>query len=166
MPQEFVTVDRDKVIKQGVAINDVYRTLQTFMGGYFVNYFNRFGRQWQVYVEAEGDYRTKAENVGQFYVRNAAGEMVPAFRAHEIRIAQWPGIHHAIQRISIRAIKRLRRAGIQHRSGDEGAGGDFRPNHAARDGLRLFRHVVPGKEGAGRRVSVGDLRILAACLSS
>jgi HAE1 family hydrophobic/amphiphilic exporter-1 len=77
VPQQFVMVDRDKVIKQGVAINDVYRTIQAFMGGLFVNYFNRFGRQWQVYVEAEGDYRTKSENVGQFYVRNAAGEMVP-----------------------------------------------------------------------------------------
>jgi HAE1 family hydrophobic/amphiphilic exporter-1 len=77
VPQQFVTVDRDKVIKQGVAINDVYRTIQAFMGGLFVNYFNRFGRQWQVYVEAEGDYRTKSENVGQFYVRNANGEMVP-----------------------------------------------------------------------------------------
>jgi hydrophobic/amphiphilic exporter-1 (mainly G- bacteria), HAE1 family len=77
VPQQFVTVDRDKVIKQGVAINDVYRTIQTFMGGLFINYFNRFGRQWQVYVEAEGDYRTKSENVGQFYVRNSAGEMVP-----------------------------------------------------------------------------------------
>ena len=77
VPQQFVTVDRDKVIKQGVPINDVYRTIQAFMGGLFVNYFNRFGRQWQVYVEAEGEYRTRPENVGQFYVRNAAGEMVP-----------------------------------------------------------------------------------------
>ncbi len=77
MPQQFVDVDRDKVIKQGVQINDVYRTIQAFMGGLFVNYFNRFGRQWQVYVEAENEYRTKSENVGQFYVRNAAGEMVP-----------------------------------------------------------------------------------------
>ena len=51
-------------------MNDVYRTLQAFMGGLFINYFNRFGRQWQVYIEAEGDYRTRAENVGQFYVRN------------------------------------------------------------------------------------------------
>jgi hydrophobic/amphiphilic exporter-1 (mainly G- bacteria), HAE1 family len=42
-----------------------------------VNYFNRFGRQWQVYVEAEGDYRTRAENVGQFYVRNSNGDNVP-----------------------------------------------------------------------------------------
>jgi HAE1 family hydrophobic/amphiphilic exporter-1 len=77
VPQQFVVVDRDKVIKQGVPINDVYRTIQAFMGGLFINYFNRFGRQWQVYIEAEGDYRTKSENVGQFYVRNAAGEMVP-----------------------------------------------------------------------------------------
>jgi len=77
VPQEFVDVDRDKVIKQGVAINDVYRTIQAFMGGLFVNYFNRFGRQWQVYVEADGDYRTRPENVGQFYVRNSEGGMVP-----------------------------------------------------------------------------------------
>ena len=77
VPQQFVTVDRDKVIKQGVAVNDVYRTIQAFMGGLFVNYFNRFGRQWQVYVEAEGEYRTRPENVGQFYVRNNIGEMVP-----------------------------------------------------------------------------------------
>jgi len=77
VPQQFVTVDRDKVIKQGVNISDLYKTLQAFMGGYFINYFNRFGRQWQVYIEAEGEYRTKAENVGQFYVRNSNGDDVP-----------------------------------------------------------------------------------------
>jgi len=77
VPQQFVDVDRDKVIKQGVAINDVYRTIQAFMGGLFINYFNRFGRQWQVYIEAEGEYRTDQENVGQFYVRNGRGSMVP-----------------------------------------------------------------------------------------
>ena len=47
------------------------------MGGYLVNYFNRFGRQWQVYVEAEGDYRTRVEDLGQFYVANTDGGMVP-----------------------------------------------------------------------------------------
>jgi HAE1 family hydrophobic/amphiphilic exporter-1 len=77
VPQTFVNVDRDKVLKQGVEITDVYRTLQTFMGAYFVNYFNRFGRQWQVYVQAEGEYRTQAEQLGQFYVRNSKGETVP-----------------------------------------------------------------------------------------
>ncbi len=77
VPQQFVDVDRDKVIKQGVPLNDVYKTIQAFMGGLFVNYFNRFGRQWQVYVEAENEYRTKSENVGQFFVRNNSGDMVP-----------------------------------------------------------------------------------------
>jgi HAE1 family hydrophobic/amphiphilic exporter-1 len=77
VPQQFVEVDRDKVIKQGVSISDVYRTIQAFMGGYFINYFNQFGRQWQVYIEAEGSYRTNAENVGQFYVRNSNGQSVP-----------------------------------------------------------------------------------------
>jgi len=70
-------VDRDKVLKQGVNLNDVYRTIQAFMGGYFINYFNRFGRQWQVYLEAEGEDRVKPDNVGQFYVRNKDGENVP-----------------------------------------------------------------------------------------
>jgi multidrug efflux pump len=77
VPQVFVNVDRDKVIKQGIDLTSVYQTLQTFMGGFFVNYFNRFGRTWQVYVEAEGDYRTDAKNVGQFFVRNANGDPVP-----------------------------------------------------------------------------------------
>src|SRR5246500_1734525 len=77
VPQLYADVDREKVMKQGASVRDVYQTLQAFMGGYFINYFNRFGRQWQVYIEAEGDYRTQAENVGQFYVRNDKGGMVP-----------------------------------------------------------------------------------------
>jgi hydrophobic/amphiphilic exporter-1 (mainly G- bacteria), HAE1 family len=77
VPQIFVDVDRDKVLKQGVDLNQVYRTMQAFMGGYFVNYFNRFGRQWQVYLQAEGEYRTEVEQLGQFYVRNSAGDTVP-----------------------------------------------------------------------------------------
>jgi HAE1 family hydrophobic/amphiphilic exporter-1 len=77
VPQVYINVNRDKVLKQGVDLDDVYQTLQCFMGGTFVNYFNRFGRQWQVYVQAEGDYRTNVEKLGQFYVRNNAGSMVP-----------------------------------------------------------------------------------------
>jgi hydrophobic/amphiphilic exporter-1 (mainly G- bacteria), HAE1 family len=77
VPQVYVDVDRARVIAQGVQLSDVYKTLQTFMGGLLVNYFNRFGRQWQVYVQAEGDYRTRAENLSQFYVTNDAGQQVP-----------------------------------------------------------------------------------------
>ena len=77
VPQQFVDVDREKVLKQGVPLGDVYRTIQTFMGGLFVNYFNRFGRQWQVYVEAEGGYRTNLDSLSDFYVRNNKNAMVP-----------------------------------------------------------------------------------------
>ncbi len=77
VPQVFIKVDRDKVLKQGVNLADVYRTLQCYMGGIFVNYFNRFGRQWQVYVEAEGEYRRQVENLDFYYVRNRNGDMVP-----------------------------------------------------------------------------------------
>ena len=77
VPQIFVKVDRDKVLKQGVALADVYKTLQCYMGGIFVNYFNRFGRQWQVYVEAEGEYRDSPDKLSSYYVRNKDGAMVP-----------------------------------------------------------------------------------------
>jgi hydrophobic/amphiphilic exporter-1 (mainly G- bacteria), HAE1 family len=77
VPQKFLEVDRQKVLKQGVALSDVYRTIQAYMGGLFINYFNDFGRTWQVYVEAEAPYRSNMENLGQFYVRNNGGESVP-----------------------------------------------------------------------------------------
>ena len=77
VPQQFVQVDQEKALKQGVAISDVYQAIQTFMGGLFINYFNDFGRTWQVYVEAEASYRSDLANLGQFYVRNNKGEMVP-----------------------------------------------------------------------------------------
>jgi HAE1 family hydrophobic/amphiphilic exporter-1 len=77
VPQLYVDVDRDKVLKQGLSIQDVYQTIQAFLGGAFINYFNRFGRQWQVYVQADGDYRTSAARLGEFSVRNNTGDAVP-----------------------------------------------------------------------------------------
>lgn len=90
VPQQFVDVDRAKVVRQGVNIGEVYQTLQTFMGGYLVNYFNRFGRQWQVYVEAEGNYRTKADDLRQFYVANNKGVMVPLNAVSDIKPINGP----------------------------------------------------------------------------
>src|SRR6202451_2375528 len=77
VPQEFINVDRSKVLKQGVALTDVYNTIQAYMGGLFVNYYNDFGRTWQVYVEAEAPYRATTNDLGQFYVRNGQGQTVP-----------------------------------------------------------------------------------------
>jgi HAE1 family hydrophobic/amphiphilic exporter-1 len=90
VPQAYVDVDRDKALKQGVRIEEVYNTLQAFMGGAFVNYFNRFGRQWQVYIQAEGQYRTRPEDLGLFYVRNAAGQAVPLSALASIKMQSGP----------------------------------------------------------------------------
>jgi HAE1 family hydrophobic/amphiphilic exporter-1 len=77
VPQQFINVDKDKVLKQGVSLSDVYSTIQAYMGGLFVNYYNDFGRTWQVYVEAEAPYRATTNDLGQFYVRNSQGQTVP-----------------------------------------------------------------------------------------
>jgi HAE1 family hydrophobic/amphiphilic exporter-1 len=90
VPQFFAEVDRDKVLKQGIALSSVYQALQTFLGGAFVNYFNEYGRVWQVYVQAEGEFRTQPDNVGRFYVRNAAGQPVPLSTLVRLRQTNGP----------------------------------------------------------------------------
>jgi len=85
VPQVFVDVDRDKALKQGVPITDVYQTLQAVLGGTFVNQFNRFGRQWRVFIQGEGEARVKPEDIGQLYVRNNDGNMVPLSAITTIR---------------------------------------------------------------------------------
>jgi hydrophobic/amphiphilic exporter-1 (mainly G- bacteria), HAE1 family len=91
VPQVGVTVDKAKVLTQQVNLASVYQTLQAFMGGSLVNYFNRFGRQWQVYVQADGMYRTDAKNLGKFYVKNDTGEMVPLSTLTGIQNRSGPG---------------------------------------------------------------------------
>jgi hydrophobic/amphiphilic exporter-1 (mainly G- bacteria), HAE1 family len=77
VPQLFVDVDQDRILKQGLQFGDVYQTLQAFLGGAYVNQFNRFGRQWKVYLQAEPEYRTSVDKINNFYVRNSKGEMTP-----------------------------------------------------------------------------------------
>jgi HAE1 family hydrophobic/amphiphilic exporter-1 len=90
VPQVYVNVDRDQVLQQGVKLQDIYQTMQCFMGGAFVNYFNRFGRQWQVYVQAEGDFRTQAGQFGQFYVLNSSSNMVPLDAVTSVKSTMGP----------------------------------------------------------------------------
>src|SRR3954447_18308650 len=77
VPQLFAAVDRDKVLKQGIALPDVYQTMQAFLGGLYINQFNRFGRQWRVFLQAEPGERAEPADVANFYVRNNDGDMVP-----------------------------------------------------------------------------------------
>src|SRR4029077_921302 len=76
-PQLYVDIDRTKVRTMGVALTDVFDALQAYLGSYYVNDFNRFGRTWQVNVQADAPFRVDAEIVKQLKVRNADGDMVP-----------------------------------------------------------------------------------------
>ncbi|MCU1229190.1 MAG: bepG, partial [Acidobacteria bacterium] len=90
VPQIFVDVDRDKALKQGVPIGDVYQALQAYLGGTFVNQFNRFGRQWRVFMQADAADRLTPEDIGKFYVRNNDGNMVPLSALTTVRTTSGP----------------------------------------------------------------------------
>ncbi|MDW8846181.1 efflux RND transporter permease subunit [Erwinia sp. MMLR14_017] len=77
VPQLDAQVDRDKAKAQGVALTDLFGTLQTYLGSSYVNDFNRFGRTWKVYAQADGQFRDSIEDIANLRTRNAAGEMVP-----------------------------------------------------------------------------------------
>jgi multidrug efflux pump len=89
-PQLYVDVDREKVKSMGVALTDVFDALQAYLGSFYTNDFNRFGRTWQVNIQAEPNYRTDAEAVRQLKVRNADGNMVPLGAVAEVRNSAGP----------------------------------------------------------------------------
>ncbi|HEX5111088.1 MAG TPA: efflux RND transporter permease subunit, partial [Vicinamibacterales bacterium] len=77
VPQIYADIDRSKVLKSGVALNDVNTTLGALLGSSYLNDFNKFGRVYKVYLQAEPEFRRDAKQIGLFYVKNQAGGMVP-----------------------------------------------------------------------------------------
>jgi HAE1 family hydrophobic/amphiphilic exporter-1 len=90
VPQLFADVDKDKALKEGVPLGEIYNALQTFLGGSYINDFTRFGRQWRVFLQAEPAYRTSPDDIGKFYVRNARGDMVPLSSFVRVRSTTGP----------------------------------------------------------------------------
>jgi len=77
VPQRYMEINRDKVLKAGVQLNDIYSTVGAFLGGSYVNDFNRFGRLYKAYIKAEPEYRLSEDKINLFFVKNAKGESVP-----------------------------------------------------------------------------------------
>ena len=77
VPQYFLEIDRDKAKAQGVALSDVFVTLQAQLGSLYINDFNQFGRTYQVVIQAETEYRKDPSDLNNYYVRASNGEMVP-----------------------------------------------------------------------------------------
>ncbi len=76
-PQLYVDIDRDKVSSLGVSISDVFSVLQTYLGSYYVNDFNKFGKTYRVFVQAEEHFRSNKNDISGFFVKNDKGEMIP-----------------------------------------------------------------------------------------
>jgi HAE1 family hydrophobic/amphiphilic exporter-1 len=77
VPQRYMEINRDKVLKAGVALNDIYTTVGAFLGGSYVNDFNRFGRLYKAYIQAEPEYRISEDRINLFFVKNKNGDRVP-----------------------------------------------------------------------------------------
>src|SRR5213079_3719229 len=89
-PQLYADIDRTKAKTMGVPLTDVFDALQANLGSYYVNDFNRFGRTWQVNVQADARFRTDAEVVRQLKVRNADGDVVPLGAVADVRDSAGP----------------------------------------------------------------------------
>ena len=90
VPQLEVEVDREKVKREGISLTDLFQTMQVYLGSVYANDFNRFGRTYQVKVQADAQYRATAENIAQLKVRNAQGAMVPLGSVVQVKESHGP----------------------------------------------------------------------------
>ena len=91
VPQRYMEINRDKVLKAGVALDDIYTTVGAFLGGAYVNDFNKFGRLYKAYIQAEPDYRLNEDKINLFFVENRSGESVPLSAFVTIKGISGPG---------------------------------------------------------------------------
>ncbi len=119
VPQYKVDLDREKAETMGVPITDVYDALQTFLGGLYVNDFNRFGRTWRVYLEAEQEFRQEPKDINRFYVRSTQGDMVPLSTLVKITPTVGPEVIYRYNRY--RAVKIIKAAAPGYSSGQAAA---------------------------------------------
>ncbi len=119
VPQYRVEVDTDKVQTLGIPVVDVYNALQTFLGGLYVNDFNRFGRTWRVLLQAESEYRDQPNDINRFYVRGSHGDMVPLSTLVAIRPMSGPEVIYRYNRF--RTAKIMGQAAPGYSSGQASA---------------------------------------------
>ncbi|WP_024512373.1 multidrug efflux RND transporter permease subunit [Bradyrhizobium sp. ARR65] len=90
VPQLFADIDRTKALQLGVPVTDVFNTLQIYLGSYYVNDFNKFGRTYSVYVQADAPFRARADDIRQLKVRSASGDMIPLSALLKVRQSAGP----------------------------------------------------------------------------
>lgn len=89
-PQFYIDLDRNKAKMLGISISDIFNVLQTYLGALYVNDFNKFGRVYRVYVQAEGQYRSNVTDISSLYVRSMTGEMIPLSALVKVELIRGP----------------------------------------------------------------------------
>ena len=164
MPQLYVDVDRVKAKTLGVPLGDVFSTLQTYLGSTYVNDFNKFGRTFQVYVQADQEFRLKPEDIEDLDVRNSSGRHGPARHAGRRQLRLGPSLITRYNLYPAATINGAPAAGFSSGQALRSDGADRRPQAATRHGLRLDGHVLPGE--AGRRADATSSSRSASCWST
>ena len=90
VPQKYIEINKDKVLKAGISLSDMYTTVGAFLGGAYINDFNKFGRLYKAYIQAEPEYRQNQEQASLFFLRNGRGESVPLSAFIEIKDVSGP----------------------------------------------------------------------------
>jgi hydrophobe/amphiphile efflux-1 (HAE1) family protein len=119
VPEYEVSVDADKVQTLGIPVSDVYDSLQTYLGGLYVNDFNRFGRTWKVLMQADNEFRDQAGDINRFYVRSSQNVMVPLGTLVSLKQVMGPDTIFRYNRY--RAVDIIGQAAPGHSSGEAAA---------------------------------------------
>ncbi|MCF6269579.1 MAG: multidrug efflux RND transporter permease subunit [Melioribacteraceae bacterium] len=90
VPQRYLNINRDKALKAGISLDDMYTTVGAFLGGAYVNDFNRFGRLYRAYIQAEPEYRESQDKIDLFFVKNSNGVSVPISAFVEVQNIEGP----------------------------------------------------------------------------
>ena len=132
-------------------VGEVYQTLQTFLGGSYVNQFNRFGRQWRVFLQAEGEDRRRPKTSASSTCATTTGNMVPLSRSSTTAPTFGPRVHERFNLYRAAQITGTPAPGYSSGQAMAALEEVATQDAAARDGLRLDRPLVPGAGGVGQR---------------
>ena len=138
----------------------MYQTLQAFLGGAYVNQFNRFGRQWKVYLQAEPQYRNSSDQINNFYVRNSKGEMTPLGSLVTIRACFRTGIYQPLQLIPQHPDQRFSCPRIQLRAGNGRHGRSHRTSLARNMGYAWSDMSYQEKKAEGGQAMVFGMSLV------
>ena len=159
-PQYAIDVDRVKAQALGVTVDQVFNAFGGYLGSAYVNQFTKFGRTFQVFVQADAAFRLRLDDMRNLTVRNASGGMIPLGTLVKITPVVRAVADQPLQSLSVRHHRRHPGARHLDRPGDGADGADRGENPAAACRLRVVGDVLPGE--AGRQSDVPGLRHGAA----